>query len=204
MLNNFVVIWALQTFTVLFLAHHHPLQVQTMQIEERHQKRIQVVTTGEALARASGHAALKAQGALIEETMMPAHQLGFSKDGCLIAFSIARHLLKENPTWVCFVGDEEAAFQRGSRDAMRRILMRTFPDLVQWFEGMYGHQATVVYKDRVIDGTLTMEGVWNQILLFFDNISSSMVWGFYWQVDIGSVSGLSYWLFEGAKHLCIM
>eukprot|EP01047_Picozoa_sp_COSAG01_P009801 COSAG01_NODE_406_length_17453_cov_83.218105_6_plen_3546_part_00 len=116
------------------------------------------VTSGEALTRVSGTAALQAEGAAVEMEMLPAHQLGFTQDGCLIAHASVRHLLAQHPHWACAALDEAEAFQHGSRDAVRRKLMAKFPNLIQWFEGRYGKATAIHFQQQMIDPDRTMEG----------------------------------------------
>ena len=43
--------------------------------------------------------------------MLEVNQLSFSSDGCLIAYTLLRHLLEENPNFVVAATDEHTAFQ---------------------------------------------------------------------------------------------
>ena len=48
----------------------------------------------------------------IESILLPVHQMSFTRDGCTVIYNIIRHLMAENPDWVCAEGDESSASQR--------------------------------------------------------------------------------------------
>jgi hypothetical protein len=59
---------------------------------------------------------------------------------------------------VVFQGDERCAFQHGSRDEMRRMLLRHFPMVIPFFEGAYGDTSSLFYEGHQIDPACTMDG----------------------------------------------
>ncbi len=76
---------------------------------------IRPVLSGEALRRAVGKAMVRVAQDRIESILLPVHQMSFTRDGCTVIYNIIRHLMAENPDWVCAEGDESSAFQRVSR-----------------------------------------------------------------------------------------
>eukprot|EP01047_Picozoa_sp_COSAG01_P021312 COSAG01_NODE_1233_length_11110_cov_13.006902_10_plen_370_part_00 len=71
---------------------------------------------------------------------------------------VLRHTLTAHPDWVVFQGDERCAFQHGSRDEMRRMLLRHFPAVIPFFEGAYGGTSSLFYEGHQVDPACTMDG----------------------------------------------
>ena len=70
---------------------------------------IRPVLSGEALRRAVGKAMIRVAQDRIESILLPVHQMSFTRDGCTVIYNIIRHLMAENPGWVCAEGDESSA-----------------------------------------------------------------------------------------------
>ena len=119
---------------------------------------IRPVTTPQALRRAAGKAVLEVVQPRIEAALLPVHQLAFSSDGCQNVYGMVRHLLADNPSWVCAEGDESAAFQRASRPEMRRQLMEHLPELVPYFAGIYDSPSGIHWMDHQIPVELAQHG----------------------------------------------
>ena len=119
---------------------------------------IRPIASGEALRLAVGRAMLKAMDARIEETLLPAHQMSFTTDGCQIIYQLIRRHLAENPGHVCVEGDESSAFQRACRPQMRKELMKSLPEFVPYFHGAYDAPAGLHYAGHVMDPALSCNG----------------------------------------------
>jgi len=119
---------------------------------------VRPVTTPEALRRVAGKAVLDVVHDRVEALMLPIHQLAFASDGCQNVYGLLRHLLADNPGWVCAEGDESAAFQRASRPEMRRQLMEHLPELVPYFAGVYDTAAGIHWLDQTVPVELSQHG----------------------------------------------
>ena len=108
------------------------------------------VASGEVLRRVVGRAMIQAAKDEIETMMLEVNQLSFSSDGCLIAYTLLRHLLEENPNFVVAATDEHTAFQLQSREEMKRQLLGRLRDFVPYFDAAYGDPAGLHYEGRRI------------------------------------------------------
>ena len=66
--------------------------------------------------------------------------------------------MAENPDWVCAEGDESSAFQRVSRDEMRRALLEHLPEFIPYFSGAYDAPAGIHYDGHTMEDRLSRHG----------------------------------------------
>ena len=116
------------------------------------------IASGGAIRRATGRAAVQHLSSTIEDLMLAAHILSFSSDGCQVAYNLIRHRLATDPEHVCIEGDESTAFQKALRSQMRRELLAHLPDLIPFFEGVYGRAAGLHYNERTLPESLSQHG----------------------------------------------
>jgi hypothetical protein len=75
-----------------------------------------------------------------------------------VAYGLLRHLLASRPDFIVAATDEHTAFQRVSREAMKRTMIQKFPDLVPYFDAAYGQPAGLFYAGRQMPAEQSAHG----------------------------------------------